>query len=217
MKKILVSALAFSVLAGCTTLDPYTQQPKTSNVVKGGAGGAVGGAALGAMVAGSGKRNEGALAGALLGAVVGGGLGYYMDQQEAQLRQQLQGTGVDVNRVGDEIQLVMPGSITFATNEDRIDPSFFSTLDSVANVLRQYDQTLIVVEGHTDSTGSLQYNQQLSERRANSVAQRLMSSGVNGMRITTVGYGPNRPVADNSTAHGRSLNRRVEIKISGQG
>lgn len=210
--KIILATASVVFLAGCTTMNPYD----ASNTVKGTAGGAVGGAALGAAVAGSGKRNEGALVGALLGAAVGGGVGYYMDQQEAHLRQQLQGTGVDVNRVGDEIQLVMPGSITFATNEDRIEPAFYETLDSVANVLRQYDQTLIDVEGHTDSTGSLQYNQQLSERRAQSVAQRLISAGVSPMRVSTIGHGPSQPVADNATVHGRSLNRRVEINIRGQ-
>lgn len=210
--KIILATASVVFLAGCTTMNPYD----TSNTVKGTAGGALGGAALGAAVAGSGKRNEGALVGALLGAAVGGGVGYYMDQQEAHLRQQLQGTGVDVNRVGDEIQLVMPGSITFATNEDRIEPAFYETLDSVANVLRQYDQTLIDVEGHTDSTGSLQYNQQLSERRAQSVAQRLMSAGISPMRVSTIGYGPSQPVAENTTVHGRALNRRVEINIRGQ-
>lgn len=209
-KLVLVSATAL-FLAGCTA-NPY--QP--SNTVKGSAGGALGGAALGAAVAGSGKRNEGALVGALLGAALGGGVGYYMDQQEAHLRQQLQGTGVDVNRVGDEIQLVMPGSITFATNEDRIESAFHQTLNDVSNVLRQYDQTLIEVEGHTDSTGSLQYNQQLSERRARSVAQYLINSGVSTMRVSTRGFGPSMPVAGNDTSHGRSLNRRVEIKIRGQ-
>lgn len=209
-KLVLVSATAL-FLAGCTA-NPY--QP--SNTVKGSAGGALGGAALGAAVAGSGKRNEGALVGALLGAALGGGVGYYMDQQEAHLRQQLQGTGVDVNRVGDEIQLVMPGSITFATNEDRIESAFHQTLNDVSNVLRQYDQTLIEVEGHTDSTGSLQYNQQLSERRARSVAQFLINSGVSPMRVGTRGFGPSMPVAGNDTSHGRSLNRRVEIKIRGQ-
>lgn len=199
------------VLTGCTA-NPY--QP--SNTTKGAAGGAVGGAALGAIVAGSGNRNEGALVGALLGAAIGGGIGHYMDQQEAHLRQGLQGTGIDVNRVGDEIQLIMPGSITFATNEDRIEPSFHETLNNVANILRQYDQTTIDVEGHTDSTGSFQYNQQLSERRAQSVAQYLIGSGVSPMRVTTRGFGPSMPVASNDTPHGRSLNRRVEIKIRGQ-
>lgn len=211
-KLVLATATASALfLAGCTA-NPY--QP--SNTVKGTAGGAVGGAALGAVVAGSGKRNEGALVGALLGAAIGGGIGHYMDQQEAHLRQELQGTGVDVNRVGDEIQLVMPGSITFATNEDRIEAAFHETLNNVANVLRQYDQTLIDVEGHTDSTGSLQYNQQLSERRAQSVAQYLINSGVSPMRVTTRGFGPSMPVASNDNTHGRSLNRRVEIKIRGQ-
>lgn len=211
-KLVVASAVASALLlAGCTA-NPY--QP--SNTAKGAAGGAVGGAALGAMVAGSGNRNEGALVGALLGAAIGGGIGHYMDQQEAHLRQGLQGTGVDVNRVGDEIQLIMPGSITFATNEDRIDPSFHETLNNVANILRQYDQTLIEVEGHTDSTGSLQYNQQLSERRAQSVAQYIINSGVSPMRVSTRGFGPSMPVASNDTPHGRSLNRRVEIKIRGQ-
>lgn len=210
-RKLALISLSAIFLAGCTA-NPY----QASNTVKGSAGGALGGAALGAAVANSGDRNEGALIGALLGAAVGGGIGYYMDQQEAHLRQELQGTGVDVNRVGDEIQLVMPGSITFATNEDRIDSAFYQTLNDVSGVLRQYDQTLIQVEGHTDSTGSLEYNQQLSQRRAQSVAQYLMNAGVSSMRVTTRGFGPTMPVATNDTAQGRSMNRRVEIKIRGQ-
>ncbi len=211
-KLVLSTAVVSAMfLAGCTA-NPY--QP--SNTVKGTAGGAVGGAAIGAAVAGSGKRNEGALVGALLGAAIGGGIGHYMDQQEAHLRQGLQGTGVDVNRVGDEIQLVMPGSITFATNEYIIEPAFYDTLNQVANVLRQYDQTLIYVDGHTDSTGSFEYNMRLSERRAQSVAQFLMNEGVSPARVSTKGYGPSMPVASNDTVHGRSLNRRVEINIRGQ-
>lgn len=214
MKGRLVSVAA--IIAGLTLMGCTSNPYQASGTVTGAAGGAVGGAAIGAAVAGSGKRNEGALVGALLGAAVGGGVGRYMDQQETHLREQLQGTGIDVNRVGDEIQLIMPGSITFATNEDRIESSFHDTLAHIANVLRQYDQTLIDIEGHTDNTGSLQYNQNLSERRAQSVARYLVDSGVSSTRISTKGFGPSMPVASNDNAHGRSLNRRVEIKIRGQ-
>jgi len=213
MKKLMVSSLAsLLLLSGCTTLDPYTQQSKTSQATKGVGLGALGGAVLGAAVADS---SEGALAGAVIGGAIGGGIGYYMDQQEMQLRQQLEGTGVRVERVGDSIRLIMPGNITFATDSDRVDPSFYPVLDSVARVLVKFDKTQVAVEGYTDSTGSFEYNQQLSERRANSVARYLSSVGVSQLRLDPRGLGERYPIASNDTAAGRAMNRRVEIRIRG--
>ena len=147
------------------------------------------------------------------GAITGGGVGYYMDQQELKLRKQLEGTGVSITRIGDNITLNMPGNITFAVDEASINSSFYETLDSVALVLNEFKKTLIEIAGHTDNTGQAQYNQELSQRRARSVAAYLVSRKVNGDRLLEVGGGENYPIASNETAAGRQLNRRVEITI----
>ncbi len=216
MKKLMIPVLAATlVMGGCTTLDPYTQQEKTSQAAKGVGFGALGGALLGAAVAGKGDRNEGALAGALLGGAVGGGIGYYMDQQEMQLRHALEGTGVRVERMGDDIRLIMPGNITFATGSDRVDPAFYPVLDSVGVVLQKFDRTQVAVEGFADSTGSFELNQRLSEQRALSVSRYLNTVGVSHLRLDARGYGTRHPIASNDTPQGRAANRRVEIKIRG--
>ncbi len=214
MKKVIFLAAAVT-LAGCQTLDPYTQQPKTSNATKGAGIGAVAGAVLGHTVAGKGNKTEGVIAGALVGGAVGGGIGYYMDQQEMLLRQELEGTGVRVERIGDSIRLIMPGNITFPTNSYNIQQGFYPVLDSVTKVLAEFDKTAVNVDGFTDSTGSFEYNQTLSERRAASVSQYLASGGVNALRLQSRGYGERYPVASNDTASGRALNRRVEVNIRG--
>lgn len=131
------------------------------------------------------------------------------------LRQELEGTGVRVERIGDEIRLIMPGNITFATDSTRIESAFYPILDSVARVLIKFDQTVVDVEGYTDSTGSFEYNQELSEARARSVANYLSSVGVSSLRLNVRGYGERSPIADNSTVAGRALNRRVEVRIRG--
>lgn len=214
MKKVISTLLVAATLAGCQTLDPYTQQPKTSNATQGAGIGALAGAVLGAAVS-KGNRGEGALIGAAVGGAVGGGIGYYMDQQEMLLRQELEGTGVRVERVGDEIRLVMPGNITFATDSDRIAGNFYPVLDSVAKVLLKFDKTAINVDGYTDSTGSFEYNQSLSERRSMSVSNYLAQVGVDRLRISSRGFGERNPVASNDSAVGRAANRRVEIWIRG--
>ena len=137
-----------------------------------------------------------------------------IDTQEAELRPQLQGTGVSVTRVGDRIVLNMPSNITFATDQDQVIPPFYATLDSVAIVLNKFNKTLVDVDGHTDSTGSAAHNQALSERRAQSVANYLAGRGVDPRRMSAVGYGFTRPIASNDTEIGRAENRRVEIAIS---
>lgn len=215
MKKLTATALACVVLGGCTTLDPYTREQQTSNATKGAGIGAVAGAVLGSAVSGRGDRTKGAVIGALVGAGAGGGIGHYMDQQEALLRQELDGSGVGVERVGDEIRLIMPGHITFQTNAFDIAPSFHNVLNAVVRVLQKFDKTLLSVAGFTDSTGSFEYNQTLSERRAASVASYLANGGVSAARISTQGYGERYPVADNGTEQGRAMNRRVEINIRG--
>jgi outer membrane protein OmpA-like peptidoglycan-associated protein len=198
-------------LAACTTINPYTQETQTSKAVKGAGIGAAAGAAIGLLT--KGDKLENALIGAGVGALAGGGVGYYMDVQEAKLRQKMAATGVTVTRNGDNITLNMPGNITFALNSADLNAQFFTVLDGVAMVLKEYDKTVIEVAGHTDSSGSDQYNLQLSERRARSVAQYLISQGVKPERIITVGAGKAYPIASNDTEAGRAANRRVELTI----
>ncbi|WP_417566381.1 OmpA family protein [Marinobacter sp.] len=212
-KTILAFALATTSLAGCMTYDPYTGEEKTSSATKGSIIGAIGGAAIGAATSSKSDRGKGALIGAAGGAAIGGGIGYYMDKQEAELRRQLEGTGVRVVRNGDEIELVMPGNITFDLNESSIQSSFSGTLESVALVLKEYDKTIIQIEGHTDSSGSDSYNQLLSERRASSVRDFLLNQGIEPKRTRAVGYGERYPIASNDTAAGREQNRRVELTL----
>jgi outer membrane protein OmpA-like peptidoglycan-associated protein len=211
----LVAGIGMLVLTGCTTIDPYTREDKTSKATWGAGIGAAAGAAVGALTGDDSKdRRKRALIGAGVGALAGGGVGYYMDTQEAKLRQQLEGTGVSVTRIGNEILLNMPGNITFATDSADINASFYDVLKSVVLVVEEFDKTLIVIDGHTDSTGSDVYNQQLSERRANSVAGFLRSSGVDSRRILAGGFGETQPIATNETPQGRAQNRRVEITLS---
>jgi outer membrane protein OmpA-like peptidoglycan-associated protein len=206
--------LVVFLVSSCTTLDPYTREEKTSNATKGAVMGAAAGAAVG-LISGddSAERKKRALILAGVGAVAGGGVGYYMDQQEMKLRQQLEGTGVSVTRIGDNITLNMPGNVTFGFDSGDISADFYPVLNSVDRVLKEFDKTFVEVAGHTDSTGSAQYNQGLSERRAQSVAAYLESRQVRPERLITVGAGEDHPVANNATSDGQALNRRVEITI----
>jgi outer membrane protein OmpA-like peptidoglycan-associated protein len=213
-KLILALTAATVFAAGCTTLDPYTREEKTSSATKGALIGAGIGAVVG-LISGDDavERRQHALIGAGVGALAGGAVGNYQDRQEAELRAELEGTGVSVTRIGDNITLNMPGNVTFATDSSDLSPAFFDVLNSVGKVLNEFNQTVVEVAGHTDSTGSDQYNQALSERRAASVASYLKGRGVMGERMIMVGMGESRPVADNSTAGGRQANRRVEITM----
>ncbi|MCB1693817.1 MAG: OmpA family protein [Pseudomonadales bacterium] len=214
-----VSALLAVVvlsLAGCMTYDPYTDEKKVSNATKGSAIGA-GIAAVGAAIANrdddARTRNERILKAAAVGGAIGGGAGYYMDRQEAKLRAKLRDSGVRVVRDGNYINLIMPSNITFETDKADLRPEFKSVLSSVAEVLDEYDKTLLEVYGHTDSTGSEQYNLRLSQQRAQSVANDLQANGVATSRILTRGYGESQPIASNDTPEGRQQNRRVELLL----
>jgi outer membrane protein OmpA-like peptidoglycan-associated protein len=211
---ILTITTLMVIVSGCTTLDPYTREEKTSSATKGALIGAGIGAVVG-LISGDDavERRQHALIGAGIGALAGGAVGNYQDKQEAALRAELEGTGVSVTRIGDNITLNMPGNITFATDSSDLSPAFFDVLNSVGKVLNEFEQTVVEVAGHTDSTGSEQYNQALSERRAGSVATYLRSQGVMSQRLITVGMGELRPVADNGTPAGRQANRRVEITM----
>jgi outer membrane protein OmpA-like peptidoglycan-associated protein len=217
MKKTFALLLSISMLSACTTYDAYTGEEKASKTSVG----AGIGAGVAAVIAyldtrnerDSGERNRKILAAATGGAAIGGGIGYYMDAQEAKLRRQLRGSGVSVERVGDNINLIMPGNITFGSAQSDIAASFYDVLDSVALVVDEYNRTIIVVAGHTDSDGSDSYNQELSEQRAQSVGAYLRSKGVNEVRLDVVGFGESQPIATNTTAAGKQENRRVEITL----
>lgn len=203
-----------SIALACTTSNPFTQEGEMTNKGKGAAIGALAGATLGALTGDdSESRLKRGLIGAGIGALAGTAVGAYMDRQEEKLRVQLSRTGVSVTRDGDNIILNMPGNVTFATNSADINADFYDVLKSVALVLDEFDKTIILIDGHTDSTGTLAYNQRLSERRAESVGRFLLAQGINGLRIETRGFGPSRPVASNATPYGRQQNRRVELTL----
>lgn len=211
---LLASVVLAVVLVGCTTLDPYSGEEQTSKATTGSLIGALSGAILGVATADDQRdRKKRALIGAGVGALAGGAVGNYMDQKEARLREQLQGTGVSVTRNGDNIILNMPSDITFAVNSSALRPDFVEVLESVAVVLEEYDKTVIEVAGHTDSTGSGEYNQRLSEWRAHAVARELLSNSVEQQRMLVIGYGEGAPVASNDTESGRQKNRRVELTL----
>jgi outer membrane protein OmpA-like peptidoglycan-associated protein len=210
-----LTALAMSgalvATSACTT-DPYTGQRTINKTAVGILGGAVGGYLLGDLVGGHSDRTEKVI-GAGIGALAGGAVGAYMDRQEADLRRQTAGTGIDVIRQGDDLVLRMPSGITFPVNSYSIQPQFQSTLDQVAQTLATYNQTYIDVLGHASSDGPDDYNMTLSQQRAQSVADYLAMRGVARARMGVRGYGETQPIADNSTEAGRAANRRVEIKV----
>lgn len=205
MKKTLIAGVvAMTVgIAGCAN-DP-------SNTQKGAALGAVVGALLGKA---TGDNDKSRYAwGAAVGAIAGGAIGKYMDRQEEALRDELADTGIEVVREGDNLKLIMPGDITFATDSASIASQFNPILNDVATVVNEYEKTVLLIKGHTDDTGSEQYNQSLSERRAQSVKNLLTSYSVNSKRISTVGMGEYQPKVPNTSAQNRQQNRRVELEI----
>ena len=208
MKKTISILALLSFVSACTTINPYTGQTQTAKSTWGTAIGATAGALIGST-----QSSEGALIGALAGGAVGGGVGYYLDVQAAELRAELASTGVQVVESDDSIRLIMPGNITFKTDSADINSSFYPVLNSVAKVLTKYSNSTVMVSGHTDSTGSADYNLNLSRERAQSVASYLQGQGVKASRFEVLGLGSSNPIASNASAAGRAQNRRVEIKI----
>lgn len=206
----LLASTAILLTAGCAS-NPY--QGPNARTATGATIGAGAGAIIGRSVSSRGDRTKGTLIGAVVGATIGGLIGRQMDQQEADLRRQMDGTGVDVLREGDTIRLQAPENVTFESNQADITPRFWPVLNQLADSIRQYPGTLVRIEGHTDSTGSPAFNQTLSENRAQSVRSYLLQRGVPNHRVEAVGYGMTRPIADNRNEYGRAQNRRVEILI----
>ncbi|MEO1575951.1 MAG: OmpA family protein [Pseudomonadota bacterium] len=210
----ITTIFAVASLAACTTINPYTGEEQTAKATKGALIGAAVGALAG-VVSGDDatERRQRALIGAGIGALSGGAIGYYMDVQEAKLRQELAGTGVQVERQGDNIVLGMPGKLTFDTGKSQIMNRSFPVLNSVARVIAENEKTIVEVVGHTDSTGSDAINVPLSSDRAVAVADYLVANNVMSQRIATQGVSDRYPVATNDTNEGRALNRRVEITL----
>ena len=217
MQKHIVTSIFVAsavLLSACSTINPYTKEEQTSKAAKGAGIGAAAGVLVGLLSSDSSrKRKERALKLAGIGAVAGGGTGYYMDVQEAKLRQELDNTGVSVMRDGDNIILNMPSNITFQSDKADLRTDFVDVLGSVSKVLKEYKSTIIQVAGHTDSDGSDSYNQLLSQQRAQSVTNALLGFKVDAVRIETLGFGEKHPVASNSSAAGKAQNRRVELSL----
>lgn len=218
MKKKSVITLALVLcgtlsVAGCTT-NPYTGEREAGKSGIGAGIGAALGAGVGMLSSSKKDRGKGALIGAAAGAALGGGAGYYMDVQEAKLRDKMKGTGVSVTRNGDNIVLNMPNNVTFDSSSSTLKPGGANTLTGVAMVLKEYPKTAVNVIGYTDSSGSRQLNMTLSQQRADGVGSALITQGVAGNRVRTQGMGPDNPIASNSTAEGKAQNRRVEITLS---
>jgi len=207
---------ATALISSSCTVNPTTGERQLSNTIKGTVIGGIGGGILGGLIGNNrsgGRSREGAIAGALGGAAVGALIGQYMDYQAAQLRKELEGSGVSVSRDGDDIILNMPSDITFAQAQSSLQPQFKSTLNGVATIFKKNHKTKVSIIGHTDSDGSETYNQNLSENRAQSVAGYLSSSGVENSRLLIYGRGESEPIASNASASGKAQNRRVEIHI----
>ena len=200
-----LSGASLLLLTACVTPDDGQQNTRTGVGL-----GVLTGAAVGAIV--SEDKTKGAVIGATLGGIAGGVYGNYLDKQEAELRAATGGQ-VEIVNTGDRLIVTMPQDILFATDSATLRPDLTSDLRAVANSLQKYPDTTIQVLGHTDNTGSAAYNQDLSRRRAASVASTLISYGVDSYRVQAIGRGEDQPRASNLTPEGRAQNRRVEIVI----
>lgn len=195
--------LCASVLASCASW---------SNTAKGAAGGAAGGAAVGAGIGAlAGNTAKGAILGAVIGGAAGTAIGVYMDKQARELEEDLD--GATVTRVGEGIQVTFDSGILFGFDSYQLTPQAKENIRNMAETLKKYDDTNVLIEGHTDSRGTDSYNQRLSEQRAQAVADYAASLGVSRSRLVTKGYGEEQPVASNDTDAGRAENRRVEVAI----
>lgn len=213
---IIFTACLVFVLGGCATNTTH------ENTKKGAGIGALVGAVSGAIIGYQNDHSGGALRGALIGGAAGGalgaGAGAYMDKQQTEFEQQLADERaqhqIEIERQQNEIlKLTMSSEVSFDFNSASIKPTFYSSLDKIAEVMNRYPQTQILVVGHTDSVGSEQYNLELSLRRANAVADYLIGHGVSAARMGTEGHGEMEPLASNDTPEGRARNRRVEIFV----
>ncbi|MCX7079662.1 MAG: OmpA family protein [Pseudomonas sp.] len=220
-RRLIIVATAVALLSGCANQNPYDNQGQAdsstgstgmSKTAKYGGLGALAGALAGAAIDHN-NRGKGALIGAAVVGASAAGYGYYADKQEAKLRASMANTGVEVQRQGDQIKLIMPGNITFATDSANIAPGFYQPLNNLAGSLKEFNQNQIEIVGYTDSTGSRQHNMDLSQRRAQSVATYLTSQGVGGANLSARGAGPDNPIASNADTNGRSQNRRVEVNL----
>ncbi|KPL17652.1 MAG: hypothetical protein AMJ92_11490 [candidate division Zixibacteria bacterium SM23_81] len=199
---ILIGFLTMS-LVGCASM---TKSQK--GAVIGGTAGAVVGGIIGKQ---SDNTAEGAILGAVVGGIAGGIIGDYMDNQAAEMERDIEGAKIE--RVGEGIKVTFESGILFDVDSAALRPAAQDNLKNLASILQKYEDTEILIEGHTDSTGPEEYNQTLSERRANSVNNYLIGRGVQKIRLTTVGYGEMQPVDTNDTPEGRQANRRVEVAI----
>ncbi|MFJ4141251.1 OmpA family protein [Pseudomonas sp. NPDC089734] len=218
-RRLIIAATAVAMLSGCVSSpNPYDNQGQAQNsggmskTAKYGGLGALAGALAGAAIDHN-NRGKGALIGAAVVGAASAGYGYYADKQEAALRASMANTGVEVQRQGDQIKLIMPGNITFATDSSSIASSFYSPLNNLAGSLKQFNQNNIEIVGYTDSTGSRQHNMDLSLQRAQSVSTYLTSQGVDPARLSVRGAGPDQPIASNADVNGRAQNRRVEVNL----
>jgi outer membrane protein OmpA-like peptidoglycan-associated protein len=211
ISKCAVALTLCLLLTACATTDPWTGEQRTSRTGQGVAIGAGIGAVIGAISGGD--RLERAAIGAGIGALSGAAIGSYMDRQEAELREQLRGSGVSVTRRGDDIILNMPGNVTFGFDSSELRGEFFDVLDSVALVVNEFEQTVLIIDGHTDSLGSDIYNLELSRQRAEAVERYLISRQVLPVRVAAYGYGEDYPIASNDDEAGRARNRRVELTL----
>ena len=209
---IWIAIVGMLILGGCAA--PQSNTGK--GAAYGAAGGAVAGAVLGQVIGGDTEGTlVGAAAGAAIGAAAGAGVGHMMDRQEAEMRDALAASeAAAVRREGELLAITLKGDVTFDLDSDMVRPGLYNELDRIAQIMIKYPDTSILVEGHTDSTGSETYNQQLSERRATNVKNLLVQRGVQDFRVNILGYGESRPIATNATPEGRQMNRRVEIRIN---
>jgi outer membrane protein OmpA-like peptidoglycan-associated protein len=201
-KTLIAVALSTILIGGCAN---------TNNAQKGAGIGAIVGAIAGKGTGDNAKSRY--VWGAALGALAGGAIGAYMDEQESALRNELTDSGIEIVREGDQLKLIMPGRLTFDTDSAAVSADFYPILNDVATILKEYEKTRLSIEGHTDSTGDADYNQQLSIERANSVASYLTQRDIENQRLRTLGMGENAPIASNSSQLTREQNRRVELKI----